>query len=64
MEWWTLRRLRERRNDRIFQEGRAEWEEESHRMHELWEHDHKGWIAASKTVWRDLRSKRSEQCVL
>jgi hypothetical protein len=33
-------------------------------MHELWEHDHIGWLAASKTVWRDLRSKRSEQCVL
>jgi hypothetical protein len=46
---------------RIFQEGRAEWEEESHRMHELWKHDHKGWLKASKTIWRDLRTKRSEE---
>jgi hypothetical protein len=33
-------------------------------MHELWEHDQKAWLAASKIVWRDLRSKRSEECVL
>jgi hypothetical protein len=65
VEWWTLRRRRGgAATHRIFQEGRAEWEKESHRMHELWEHDQKAWLAASKIVWRDLRSKRSEECVL
>jgi hypothetical protein len=32
-------------------------------MHELWKHDHKGWLKASKTIWRDLRTKRSEEWV-